>query len=113
VEVVKELPAQGVQKPSRGVGEKWFTSVFLAAPAAIVKVPAGLRTRPTWWQLDALGGRQLAWPLLLGLAVSWVVRRGVHSHACLEVGHGNDFLSLPDLESEGTGSLAEDSVGAM
>ncbi len=29
----------------------------------------GLKTRPTWWQLDRLGERQLAWPLCLGQVV--------------------------------------------
>ncbi len=30
----------------------------------------------------------------------WAARHGVHGHARLEVAHGNDLLSLPDLESD-------------
>jgi hypothetical protein len=46
VEAVKELPAQGVQKSPCGVGDKRFPGIFSAAPAAIVEIPAGLKTRP-------------------------------------------------------------------
>jgi hypothetical protein len=52
----------------------------------------------------------LAWQ---SAAASWAARCGVHSGACLEAAHGNDLLPLPDLESEGAGSLAEDGVGAV
>jgi hypothetical protein len=70
VEAAKELPAWGVQKPPRGVGETLFLGGFsAAAPAAMVEIPEGLRTRPAWWQLDRLGGRRLAWLLCLGLVV--------------------------------------------
>ncbi len=34
-------------------------------------------------------------------------------HTCLEAAHGDDLLSLPALEGEGNGSLAEDGVGAF
>jgi hypothetical protein len=44
VKAGKELPTQGVQKPPRGVGDKRFPGEFLAAPAVMVKIPAGLRT---------------------------------------------------------------------
>jgi hypothetical protein len=47
VEAVKELPAQGVQKPLRDVGEKQFPRVFSTAPAAKVRIPADLKTRPS------------------------------------------------------------------
>jgi hypothetical protein len=56
VEAAKELLAQGVQKPPRRVGEKQFLGGFSAAPTVMMEIPAGLRTRPTWWQLDRLGG---------------------------------------------------------
>jgi hypothetical protein len=69
VEAAKELPVWGVQKPPRGVGEKWFLGGFSAAPAVMVKMPVGLRTRPTWWQLDCLGGWRPAWPSRVGPAV--------------------------------------------
>ncbi len=68
VEAVKELPALSVQKPPRGLGEKWFPDQFSAAPAAMVEIPAGLKTRPAWWQLDRLGGWRAAKPPRLGLA---------------------------------------------
>jgi hypothetical protein len=42
--------------------------------------------------------------------VSGVARRGVHGRARLESAHGDDLLSLPYLEGEGAGSLAEDGV---
>ncbi len=58
----KELPAWGVQKPHRRVGKKWLTGKFLAAPAVMVKKPAGLAMRTTWKQLDCQGGRQPVWP---------------------------------------------------
>jgi hypothetical protein len=109
VKAVKELQAPGVQKPPCRAREKRFLGGFLAAPAEMVKIPAGLRTRPTWWQLNRLGGRRPAWPLRLGL----VAGRGVHSHARLEAAYVDDLLPLPDLESEGAGSLAEDGVGAI
>jgi hypothetical protein len=44
---------------------------------------------------------------------SRAARRGVHGRARLEAAHGDDLLLLPDLEGEGTGSLAKDSVGAV
>jgi hypothetical protein len=44
---------------------------------------------------------------------SGAARRGVHGRACLEVAHGDDLLSLPDLEGEGTGSSMEDGIGAV
>ncbi len=56
VEAVKELLAWGVQKPPRRVGEKQFPGQFSAAPAAMVEIPASLRTRHAWGQLDHLGG---------------------------------------------------------
>jgi hypothetical protein len=40
-------------------------------------------------------------------------RRGVHGRPGLEAAHGDDVLSLPDLEGEGAGSPAEDGVGAV
>jgi hypothetical protein len=64
-----ELPAQGVQKPPCGVGEKQFPGRFSAAPAAMVKKPTGLKTRPTWKQLDCLGRWRRAWPSHLGPGV--------------------------------------------
>jgi hypothetical protein len=48
VEAVNELPAWGVQKPPHGVGEKRFQGVISAAPAAMVKIPAGLKTKTGW-----------------------------------------------------------------
>ncbi len=82
----------------------------MAAPAVMVKIPVGLRTRPTWWQLDCLGGWQPAWQ---SAAALWAARPGVHGHACHEEAHGDDLLPLPNLASEGTGSPAEDGVGAI
>jgi hypothetical protein len=41
-----------MQKPPCGVGEKRFQDKFSAAPAALVEIPVGLRTRPAWWLLD-------------------------------------------------------------
>jgi hypothetical protein len=35
---------------------KQFLGKFSAAPAAMVKIPASLRMRPAWWELDRLGG---------------------------------------------------------
>jgi hypothetical protein len=43
-----------VQKPPRRAGEKRFLGGFSAASAAMVKKPAGLRTRPTWKQLHRI-----------------------------------------------------------
>ncbi len=48
VEAAKELLSQDMQKPSHGVGEKRFLGKFSAAPAVVVKIPAGLRTKPAW-----------------------------------------------------------------
>jgi hypothetical protein len=56
VEAAKEQLAHGMQKPPRGVGEKWFLGGFLAAPAAMVKKQMGLEMRPDWKQLELLGG---------------------------------------------------------
>ncbi len=67
VEAAKELPAWGVQKPPHGVGEKRFPGGFSAAPAAMVKKPAGLKMRSAWKQLDRLGGQRPAWSSRLGL----------------------------------------------
>jgi hypothetical protein len=47
VGAAKELPAQGMQKPPCGVGEKQSLGKFSAAPAAMVKKSAGLKTRLT------------------------------------------------------------------
>jgi hypothetical protein len=44
---------------------------------------------------------------------SWTARHGVCGHACLEAAHGYDLLSRPDMEGEGAGSPAEDSIGAV
>ncbi len=81
MEAAKELPAQGVQKPPRGVGKKQFSGGFLAAPAAVVKKPVGLKTRPAWKQLDRLGWWWLVWPSHLGLVVCR--RVGAVEVACL------------------------------
>jgi hypothetical protein len=59
----------GRAKTSPRVGEKRFPGGFSAAPAAMVKKPAGLKTRPAWKQLDRLGGQRPAWPSRLGPAV--------------------------------------------
>ncbi len=48
MEAVNELPAWGMQKPPHGVGEKRFHGVISAAPAAMVNIPAGLRTGTGW-----------------------------------------------------------------
>jgi hypothetical protein len=110
VEAAKELPAQGVQELPCRLGDKQFRGGLLAAPAAMVKKPAGLRTRPAWKQLDLLGGR---WPLRLGPAVCSGVRGCQVWRPCLEAAHGDDLLSLPYLEGESVGSPAEDGVGAI
>jgi hypothetical protein len=39
-------------------------------------------------------------------------RHGIRSHARLKAAHGDDLLQ-PDLEGEGEGSPAEDSVGTV
>jgi hypothetical protein len=44
---------------------------------------------------------------------SRTARHGVCSCACLEAAYGYDLLSCPDLEGEGAGSPAEDSIGAV
>jgi hypothetical protein len=104
VEAAKELPAQGMQKPPRGVGEKPFPDGFLAAPATIVKKPAGLRTRPAGRQLDRLDSRRghRAWARQ-SAAPSGAARHGVHGCARLDAAHGDDLLLLPDLEGDGVG----------
>ncbi len=56
MEATKELPARGEQKPPGGIGEKWFPGGFSAAPAEMVKKPAGLKMKSSWKQLDCLGG---------------------------------------------------------
>ncbi len=65
VEAVQELPARGVQKPSRGVGEKQFQDIFLAAPAAMVKIPAGLKTRRRCGLSGVASAAVHAWSLYL------------------------------------------------
>ncbi len=70
-----------MQKPPRGVGKKQFSGGFLAAPAAVVKKPAVLKTRPAWKQLDRLGWWWLVWPSHLGLVVCR--RVGAVEVACL------------------------------
>ncbi len=69
VEAAEELPVQGMQKPPHTVGEKQFSGIFLAAPAAMVKKPAGLKTRPALKQLDSLGRWRVEWPSCLGPVV--------------------------------------------
>jgi hypothetical protein len=107
LEAEKELLARGVQKPLHCVGEKRFLGEFSAAPAVMVKIPAGLKTRPVggswtaWVCSDWCGHRAWARQTAAG---TWAARHGVHIHACLEAAHGDDFLPLPDLDSEGTGS---------
>jgi hypothetical protein len=71
VEVAKELPTWGMQKPPCGEGEKPFPSKFSATPAVMGKQPADLKTRPAWWQLECLGERRPAWPSRLGRAVCY------------------------------------------
>jgi hypothetical protein len=44
---------------------------------------------------------------------SGAARCGVHGRAHLEAAHGDDLLSLPDLEGEGVGSQVLDHVGAI
>ncbi len=44
----------GVQKPPHWVGKR-FRDRLVAAPEEKVKKPAGLKTRPTWFQQDHLG----------------------------------------------------------
>jgi hypothetical protein len=86
VEAAKELPARSVQKPPWGVGEKQFPVGFSAAPAAMVKKPAGLRTRVAWKQLGCLGGRhgRHTWAWRSAVA-SGAARHGVHCHAVQEI----------------------------
>ncbi len=110
VEARKELLARGVQKPPCGVGEKQFPGEFSAAPDAMVKIPAGLRTRPAWWQLDRLGRQQ---PGSVCGGASWAARHGVQSHARLEAAYGDGLLQQSNLEGEGAGSLAEDDIDAI
>jgi hypothetical protein len=45
VQAAKELLARSLQKPPCRVGEKWFPGRFSAAPAAMVKIAADLKTR--------------------------------------------------------------------
>jgi hypothetical protein len=45
--------------------------------------------------------------------VSRAARHGIHGRARLEAAHSDDLLSRPDLESEGTGTPAEDGIGAI
>ncbi len=106
----------GRAKTSPWGRKTWFSCWFSAAPAAMVEIPEGLRTRPAWWQLDRLDGWQLAWPSRLGLAVC----RGVvgcqawQPWPCMPWGGSWQYLlPQPDLESEGMGSPAEDGVGAV
>jgi hypothetical protein len=51
VEAVKVL---SMLKPPRWVG-KWFRDRLEGAPKKKVKIPAGLKTRPTWQRRDCLG----------------------------------------------------------
>jgi hypothetical protein len=95
----------GRAKTSLWDSRKQFLGVFLAAPAAMVEIPAGLKTRPAWWQLDHLDGRWPAWLPRLGLVVC-------HGIADCQA-HGDDLLLRPDMEGEGEGYLAEDGVGAV
>jgi hypothetical protein len=46
-------------------------------------------------------------------SATWSARHGIHSHACVEASHGIDLLLLPDLESKGAGSAAEEVIGAV
>ncbi len=112
MKAAKELPAWVVQKRPCGVGGKRFPGKFSAAPVVMVEIPAGLRTRAAWWQLDCLGGQRghCTW-VRQSATASWSAMHGVHSRACLEASHGIDLLLLPDLESEGVGSPAEDIIG--
>ncbi len=103
MEAEKELPAQGVQKPPRWVGEKRFLGGFSVAPATMVEIPAVVGSS---WHGRGAWARQSA-------AMSWAARRGIHGRACLEVAHGDNLLPLPDLEHEGVGPTAEDCVGAV
>ncbi len=52
---------------------KTLPGEFSAASAVIAKIPAGLRTRPAWWQLDCLGWQWPVWPSCLGPTVCHVV----------------------------------------
>jgi hypothetical protein len=54
VEAVKTPAGPGIQKPPRRVGKR-FRDRSVAAPEEKVKKPAGLKTRPTWWQRDRVG----------------------------------------------------------
>jgi hypothetical protein len=110
VEARKELPARGVQKPPCRVGEKQFQGEFSAAPDGMVKIPAGLRTRPAWWQLDRLGRQR---PGSVCGGAPWAARHGVQSHARLEAAYGDCLLLQSNLEDEGAGSLAEDGIDAI
>ncbi len=40
-------------------------------------------------------------------------RRGVRGHASLEAADGDDLVPGPDLDGEGAGSAAQDSIGAV
>jgi hypothetical protein len=95
-------PAGVEQKPPRGVREKRFPGIFSVAPAAMVGIPAGLKTRPAWRQLDRLGGWRRAWPPCLGLTVCrsnrWTTRCGVQGGEYLQAAHGDDLFLRPDLE---------------
>ncbi len=104
VEAAMELPAQGMQKPPRRVGEKRFLGGFSAAPDDEETSRSENET-----PLEAAGPLGRRW----SAAASGAARHGVHGHAGLEAVQGDDLLSLPDLEGEGAGSPAEDGVGPL
>ncbi len=96
MEVAKELPARGVQKPTCRVGEKWFPVGFSAASCCNGEETRGSENKT---RLEAVGPPGWA-------AAGVVIAPGpgsVHSNTRLEPAHGDD-LSLPDLEGEGAGS---------
>jgi hypothetical protein len=84
VEAVKALPVSGVQKPPRWVG-KQFLDCFEVAPKKMVKIPAGLKTRPAWWWWDCLG-------TCLAVGCSDTdCRLGVCCHSSLEAADSDDL----------------------
>ncbi len=95
VEAVKAPPVPGMQKPPHRVGKRFRD--HLEAALKEVKIPAGLKTRPSWRQQDRLG----ACPAVGRGART--ARLGVPGCPGLEAADSDDIILRPDSAGEGAG----------
>jgi hypothetical protein len=115
VEAVKEMPAPGMQKPSLWGRRKTAPRHILGCSCCNGRDTSGSENQISWLQLDHLGGRRWrghhTWAPQSD-AASWTTRCDIHSHACLEVAHGDGLLPQRDLEGEG-GVHGEGGIGTV